>query len=790
MKRTIQHLFKKGESNIIKILCLSMGLAVGLTMLAEVIYERSYDIFLPHLEDTYQIHNQYQHNSDKESQKSYTTSGAIAPGIKEYCPEVEAATRFTLLNIAMNLCTEKDFVVQGNAYFCDTAFFKVFPRNLLLGEDPSIGLGKANQAYISSEMMKKLGKDIVGKKLKWKEFPDFQLTIAGVFEAFPENTHLPHIDIAVALPTIGQVAWDGTNNWMGNDRYTSYLRLMPGTSPEQLQPNIQQMIDNHMEEDLKKYGCKQSFLLYPVKDLFSISNYNRIMNLIFLAFGLIMLTVAILNYILLVISDMVKRAKSIATYRCYGAESKHIYQMILKESFLHCFISFTLAILLILSLQDFLQEQIGHSLKSLFPPTTILICLGVVTLVTLLCGIMPGYLYMRIPITYAYRRYTENKRMWKLGLLFTQFMLTSFFVCIITVIGLQYHSLTNFQTGFEYHNLLYVSLPGTTQTERERCIQELKKHPNVEGITWGYQEMFFSCSGNNVYMQGKDEPLFNIADMYTVGPDYHQTFNIPVIEGHTFTPHLTDTIVQEIMVSRSFVDQMRAIKQWGDESPIGKNIHITEHPGLLTICGVYENIWLGSQISESHDPRPTVMFYRKSPNHFLYIRVKDINAPLVEEIQRIVTQTMPSQEKKVYSLNMEMTNLYQGVEHIRNSIFFAGVCILIIALIGLIAYIKDEVNRRRSEIAIRIIHGASIGNTEKLFLGDLLKTALPAALIGVLAAWLVSNKILELFTSKIDLTILLFGTCMLSVLLVIFSLAAWLIYQTSQANPTENLQTE
>lgn len=44
MKRTIQHLFKKGESNIIKILCLSMGLAVGLTMLAEVIYERSYDI--------------------------------------------------------------------------------------------------------------------------------------------------------------------------------------------------------------------------------------------------------------------------------------------------------------------------------------------------------------------------------------------------------------------------------------------------------------------------------------------------------------------------------------------------------------------------------------------------------------------------------------------------------------------------------------------------------------------------------------------------------------------------
>lgn len=46
-----------------------------------------------------------------------------------------------------------------------------------------------------------------------------------------------------------------------------------------------------------------------------------------------MLLVAVLNYILLVVSSMVSRAKGIATYRCYGAGSGDIYRMILSGIF-------------------------------------------------------------------------------------------------------------------------------------------------------------------------------------------------------------------------------------------------------------------------------------------------------------------------------------------------------------------------------------------------------------------------------------------------------------------------
>lgn len=790
MKRALQNLFRKGEGNLTKILCLGVGMAIGLVMLAEVIFERSYDNFIPHLEDTYIIQENYKHQGNDWLNHN-TVSGAIAPGIKRYCPEVEAATRFTILNEDLLLTTDDQRTIKGNAYLCDSSFFEVFPRKILMGEAPHTGLEKANNAYISAKLLKVLGNDIIGKQLTWKVFPDFHLTVVGVFEDFPENTHLPKIDIAVALPTIGQIMGDGRNNWLGNDRYSGYIRLRPGTDPQTLEPNIKHMLyTNAPMEELERSGSQFYLNLKPVSKIFLSSEYNRIMNIVFLVFAFIMLAVAVLNYILLVVSSVVKRAKSIATYRCYGAESKDIYRMILAESALHCFIALILVVLIVFGLQDFLQEQMGHSLRALFSPTALVLCLMVVIAIAVICGVMPGYIYTRIPVTYAYRRYTENKRQWKLGLLFVQFMLTTFFVCLLTVIGLQYQALTNYRTGFEYKDILYTSLSGTQNVERERCIQELKRLPNVSGVTWGYQEMFMKCSGNNVYDPQNGKEYMNIADMYDVGPDYHKVFSIPILEGTGFTIELGDSVNQEVMVSRSFIDKMEKLAGWTG-SPIGKQVFITEHQGRpYTICGVYEEIHLGSQVAEDFDDRPTVMFYNTHPNYLLYIRLKEMGPEQIKEIQDIVSRTMPSQEKQVYSLDLEMANQYNMLLHVRNSILFVGLCILVIALIGLIAYIRDEVNRRRSEIAIRIIHGAQVKDVQLIFLKDILKIAIPAVLIGTAFALFASNRLLELFAFKINLTGYIFGGCILVVLIIMLILSTSMIWKAARSNPINNLRTE
>ena len=106
------------------------------------------------------------------------------------------------------------------------------------------------------------------------------------------------------------------------------------------------------------------------------------------------------------------------------------------------------------------------------------------------------------------------------------------------------------------------------------------------------------------------------------------------------------------------------------------------------------------------------------------------------------------------------------------------------------AYIRDEVTRRRSEIAIRIIHGASVADVQRLFLTDLLKIALPAVVVGALLAWKVGENILQLFAVKIELSWWIFTGCTLIVLLIVVMLAALLVLKAARVNPTENLKTE
>ena len=795
MKQAINSLLRKGQANVVKIICLSIGLALGLLMIAEVIFERSYDNYIPRLDDTYRIQAWYSMQGQAPHEFGQT-AGAIAPGIKNICPEVEAATRYTwLTSDDATFLTEDNLALKGNIIMTDSSFFEVFPRKILFGEDPHKGLNEVYQAYISDKLLETTGPDIIGKTVRYKANEAIHFQVVGVFEAFPENTHLPQMDILLSLPTYKLLLgddFDSANNWFGNDRYRSYVRLAPGVQPEALQARIDQMIEDRGGEMLRRAKTEYRLTLKPIRNLIlTESDYNRVMNYVFLAFGIIMLAVSILNYILLVVSSMVNRAKSIATYRCYGASGKDIYKMILSESFLHVVcISLPIAILIMLGLQNFIQENIAHSLRSLFPTSTIIICAVITLVVTVLCGVMPGYLYTKIPVTYAYRRYSENKRHWKLGLLFVQFLLAAFFVNILVVLGLQYNKMTNYNLGFDYQNTLAIPLRGIPDNEAERTVQELKRDPRVAGVSWAYQSLETGASGNNVINTETEEEYMNIADLMEVGDNFCEVMDIPIIEGKAFTPGMNDSIQSEVMVSRSFVERMGEIAGW-EGSAVGKRVYITWHE-YSTIVGIYEDIKMGSFV-DGTDPRPSVMYYgsvRHPDIMRLYVRLNNFTDEAVNQVQQIVNETMTSEQVTVMPMRMLVGNNYEGFKHVRNAVLLAGLSIFIIALIGLIAYLMDEVNRRRSEIAIRKIVGATVADVQRIFQRDLAIIAIPAMLIGLLVAWLVARQVLQLFEVKIALTVWLFGGCTIAILCLVLLVSAYLVWQASRANPTENLRTE
>ena len=58
----IRSIFKKGRHNVMKIVSLGIGLAVGLVLIAKVYFEQSYDDFYPDRDRVYQVWAKYQQN--------------------------------------------------------------------------------------------------------------------------------------------------------------------------------------------------------------------------------------------------------------------------------------------------------------------------------------------------------------------------------------------------------------------------------------------------------------------------------------------------------------------------------------------------------------------------------------------------------------------------------------------------------------------------------------------------------------------------------------------------------
>ena len=76
---------------------------------------------------------------------------------------------------------------------------------------------------------------------------------------------------------------------------------------------------------------------------------------------------------------------------------------------------------------------------------------------------------------------------------------------------------------------------------------------------------------------------------------------------------------------------------------------------------------------------------------------------------------------------------------------------LLIALLGLIGFIRDESLRRSKEMAVRKINGATTQDILGVFATDILKLSLVMALLADIAAFFVARKWLEQFAEKVSL---------------------------------------
>ena len=792
----IRPLFRKGEYTVTRIISLAAGLAFGIILLAEVFYYYSYDSFYPDAGRIYVVHENFRPDKTSEKMESYPrVSGAIGPGLKAEVPGIEKACR--LNSIGKNVFyTENLNSYEAEVSLADEFLFEILPRPVVSGNPGEI-LKTPMSCMISDKIAEAIGGEVIGKVIALKRYPDQKLTIAGVFEDLPENTNY-HYDVLIAMVSTKNFTWDGTSNWLGNDRYYTCVKLEPGFTPASLAPAVRKMQEVHqdivrLEEEQGGMILKYSFL--PIRKIYADKVRDMIIILSTIAFAV--LFVSLMNYILLTLSALVNRAKSSAIHKTFGAQTGRLQQMIFIETLILFFISVTAAVLIIAALKPVVESQLQHSILATLNPYVLWPLLLIVSVLVVTTGYLPGRFFSRIPVATVFRSYKLKSNRWKLALLAIQFAGASFILTLMIIVTMQFSRMKNADHGYLTEGVYYGSTAGMEGNKISAVLNELRSMPEVEKVGLGYELPVEGASGNNVLSPDGQSELFNVADFYEADENYLSILGIRVSEGLDFSPE--NAAVNDVIISEKGAELLKINNGW-NEGVVGKQIEITEH-GSTTVCGVFPDFIINSMADP--DLRPSVFFYLPeeralqtaiddpaSPFKILVKVSEGSEAGIKKKIAEVMNLGMPHRDASVSSLEEELQKNYSTQRGFRNALMAGNLVILLITIIGLLGYATNEATRHQKELAIRKINGATMSDILRIFILGLEYIAVPSVLAGLIGVWFTVNKWMQNFAVKVPIGWWLFVLCSLALLILVALVAAINYYRIANRNPADALRYE
>lgn len=766
-------------------------MAIGLVILAQVCFQLSYDDCIPDLDQVYCIHTDY---TQQGTQHDYNqVSGAVAPGFKAEVPGVLEATRYTGVFESDNYLTADKSVItaEKTLLMADSSFFRIFPREFLAGSPQEALNSWSGAVAVSRSLAEKLGgvAEAIGKELIPEEMPALTLNIVGVYEDFPENCSIQ----ADILCSIEGMAKTSTENWVGNDRYLGYVKLAKGVDAASLAPAIRKMQEVHQPlEEAERNGMTLKYYLRPMKGYYLSSPAVRNQVIVLSVIAFLLLMISLMNYILMAVTEVIRRSREVGVRKCYGAGSKEIYKLLLKESAVNLALSLAVAVVVIMAFKGTIESLIRSSITDMFIPQTWWTVGVTVALIFIISTIVPGRLFERIPISAAFRGYKETRRKWKISLLTLQFCINVFMLIMVLTTSLQYRKVLNEDVGYDTENLAYIRLNGSSRDAAVSILDRLRNLSCVESAAMSYTLPYEPSSGNNVRMPGEARDLFNIADQYESSEGFHALMGFRLLEGRY------PEKFNEILVSKSFTERMAQFADWSDGA-VGKVVRISEHSdfveneadGDLIIAGVVEDVRIGSAVE--NDDRPAVWFHSDMEHDFmktLVVRLTEMNQANRDSVSAVIKELGDETDCNVKVYSETLRDMYVFQKNMKNTFLIGAIAALLIALFGLYGFLSDETARRSAEVAVRRVNGALSSEIVKLFVTDITKLALIALVIGDVGGWLAASKWLEQFPQRINLSVWIFAAADVIFLVIVILTVVLRSLKISHTNPALTLKRD
>lgn len=766
----IQTLLRGRGSNIIKLVSLTLGLLIGILLFSQIAYELSYENFYHESERVAMLRVRYVRDGIPDKDYDLTTYRPAAVDLTEALPDLVECASLCVSFVQPTYYMNDKKLEETISTFADTLFFRTIGLEVLKG-NPS-DLAQPNILFLTQSKARELfgsEEQAIGKVVSMNKYTD--LTVRGIYRDVPANTTLPH-NMLVSLPTL-EAEW-GRGTWNSNDIYFVLFRLKRAEDVEAMNSRVQKAVERYTETKSGTVVTKYEVIPLPHIHLGTSDNVRQLIILAVLGFSIFF--VSIMNYVLAAVASFSRRAKAVGVHKCCGADSGRVLGLFMWETGLLVLASGVLCLLLMHLFRDPIESMLGVQLMDLFTWTNLWVPALTVLLLFLVAGVLPGRMFAHIPVTQVFRRYTDNKRGWKRGLLFVQFIGVSFILGVLLTTVWQYHDLMQRKVGFNIERLAVGRVQG--EADQEAMESVIRQQPYVESVARCHNSLLTHYSTSGLY-DDKDNFLAPLHWQY-ITREFPQQVGLTLVEGH-WPQHKGEAII-----SRTTVETMK----WGDRA-IGQKLPVKESfqsKELAVVVGVIDDV---RNMGFFQGATCTAFVLTEEPLCPSFnVRLKEPADENLVRLNNYVKQVYPKLDMEFISYADIQRQSYESVYRFRNTVWVTSGCILLIVLLGLIGYVSDETQRRSKEIAVRKVNGAEASDILRLLSVGILKVAIGAVILGTGVAWYVSGLWLEQFADSAMLPSLWFvalTAVLLLLIVVVVMLRAWRI---ANENPVNSIKSE
>ena len=764
----IQTMKRSMGANIIKVISITLGLTLSILLFTRQAFEFNFDNCYEEHERLYIVNLHWTIGGERDPEGSVYCMGPLGGAIADYFPdEVESVT--VTRNYWKIPFYNDNVRTNPQTLVVDSTFIHTMGWKLLEGNTSDFNVSEA--VFVSRSYANEVfaGNNPVGKTLLYNKV--VPMMIKGVYEDFPENSSFYKYDVLMSMATHLK---NSPNQWRwnGSDSYPTYIRLNKGVDYKQFNQRINDVFLTYTLQGEVDEGVKWDVELIPIKD-YRIQQYGNqkalIWILILLAF--IILSIVTLNYVLISISSLSRRAKSIGVYKCNGAGKGSIMGMFLLETAIILIVSILLMILIFINFKDFFEDMAFTSLKGMFAWSNLWVPACVILFLFIVGGVIPGRIFANIPVTQVFRRYSEGKKSWKRPLLFVQFVGVAFIFSLLALTIKQTHYIVSVDRGYNMENIAYTMNKFDNSDNARTTFLNLSYVEDVSSCDW---LLFDGMSGMIISTDAGKELSVR---WNSVSADYLPFIELELKEGRL--PNNTE----DIIVNEEFVKAMH----WED-NPIGRVIRYTNGSVAGNVVGVTKPI--KTQNITYTEPTPLMLHYQKEFIGTIQVKLKEPFEDNLKKLNEDVKNIWPDKDMNFTSAMKEMNQQYYSIEVFRNVAIMSAIAIIFITLMGLIGYVNDETQRRSKEIAIRKVNGAETVDILIMLSKNIAWIALPAVIIGTIFGWFAGMAWLEMFAESTKFPVIYFALLGILVLILIIACVVIKAWRIANSNPVNSIKSE